>query len=220
MSDLVVLCYHAVSDDWSADLSVTPAALEAQLGLLVSRGYRGATFSNAISGAAPGPTVVVTFDDAYRSVLTRAAPVLDALGLPATVFAPTDFIGRPEPMSWPGIDQWCSTAHDHELEPLSWQELEELIGRAALRSRDLGDENLDLERLDLVREDLVEDLRVGVGQAARVDVLSAERVTLQVRVAYPSDAQLLELAVAIGDQVDATAIGGEFRLRQPLLFRL
>ena len=28
MSDLLVLCYHAVSPRWQADLSITPEALE------------------------------------------------------------------------------------------------------------------------------------------------------------------------------------------------
>jgi peptidoglycan/xylan/chitin deacetylase (PgdA/CDA1 family) len=40
----------------------------------------------------------ITFDDGYRDVLTRAAPILEALGLPATVFVPTDYAGAPRPL--------------------------------------------------------------------------------------------------------------------------
>jgi len=40
VSDILVLCYHAISDRWPADLAVTPAQLERQLGYLVGRGYR------------------------------------------------------------------------------------------------------------------------------------------------------------------------------------
>ncbi len=68
-SDLLVLCYHAVSERWPADLSITPENLEAQLDLLADRGYRGVTFTDAVKGAPEGKAVAVTFDDAYRSVL-------------------------------------------------------------------------------------------------------------------------------------------------------
>ena len=43
----------------------------------------------------PGPTrVAITFDDAYRSALEHAVPVLRRLGLPATFFVPTKWIGQ------------------------------------------------------------------------------------------------------------------------------
>jgi peptidoglycan/xylan/chitin deacetylase (PgdA/CDA1 family) len=37
----------------------------------------------------------VTFDDGYRDVLLRADPILRELGIPATVFVPTGFVGAP-----------------------------------------------------------------------------------------------------------------------------
>ena len=122
MADLLVLCYHAVSERWEADLSVTPDALERQVELLVQRGYRGATFTDALSKPRSGRTLVVTFDDGYRSVKNLAKPVLDRLGVPATVFVPTDWIGRDEPMTWPGIDHWLGTEFEHELKPMDWDD--------------------------------------------------------------------------------------------------
>lgn len=115
-----------MSDAWPADLSVRPAALRAQLGGLVRRGYRGATLSAAVHEARNGKVVCVTFDDAYASVVERAQPVLADLGLPATVFVPTAFIGSGEPMAWPGIDGWLSTPHRRELVPMSWHDLARL----------------------------------------------------------------------------------------------
>lgn len=44
----------------------------------------------------PGGTVVVTFDDGYLDNLTVAAPILDRLKLPATLFLPTGHIERRE----------------------------------------------------------------------------------------------------------------------------
>jgi peptidoglycan/xylan/chitin deacetylase (PgdA/CDA1 family) len=126
VSDVLVLSYHAVSETWPAALSVTPERFESQLRSLVRSGYAGATFSDAIARPRTGKTVAVTFDDGYRSVLTQALPVLRGLGLPATVFVPTDFVGADEPMRWPGIDHWLGSAHERELLPLSWEELAEL----------------------------------------------------------------------------------------------
>lgn len=121
-----MLCYHAVSEDWDAALSVTPASLDAQLGVLRERGYRSATFSEAATSAVEGRIVVVTFDDAYRSVLTLAKPILDRHGYAGTVFAPTAHIGTERPMAWPGIEQWSGGRHEGELIPMSWEELKGL----------------------------------------------------------------------------------------------
>jgi peptidoglycan/xylan/chitin deacetylase (PgdA/CDA1 family) len=126
VSDLLVLCYHAISLRWPADFALTPGQFEDQMRHLVGRGYQGATFTDALTERARGRTIVVTFDDAFRSVRELAFPVLERLGLPATIFAPTAFIGSGRPMSWPGIDHWLGTTYDHELLPLSWEELREL----------------------------------------------------------------------------------------------
>ena len=126
MSQPLVLCYHAVSERWPAALSVTPTALESQLRFLVDRGYRGTTFSEAVAGRPSGKTVVVTFDDSYRSVLTQAKPILDRLGLVGTVFVPTSFAGKQDPMRWDGIDQWLEGQYREELTPMDWGELREL----------------------------------------------------------------------------------------------
>ena len=126
MSDVLVLCYHAVSERWPADLSVTPGALESQLSLLVRRGYVGATFSQAVESPPAERTLAVTFDDAYLSVFDLARPILAEHRLPGTVFVPTGHAGRPEPMSWPGIDHWLEGEHRDELLPMSWEQLHRL----------------------------------------------------------------------------------------------
>jgi peptidoglycan/xylan/chitin deacetylase (PgdA/CDA1 family) len=124
VTDVLVLCYHGISERWPASMSVTPAGFESQLELVVRRGYRGATFVDAVSDPPSRKTVVVTFDDALRSVLDFAVPVLARLGLPATLFVPTDFPSSPDrAMSWSGIDQWLGGEHEHELLPMSWDEI-------------------------------------------------------------------------------------------------
>lgn len=122
----LVLCYHAVSERWRSPLAVSAADLERQLAGLLERGYRPARFTDAVLRPPAPKTLAVTFDDAYRSVHRLALPVLRRLGVPATVFAPTAFIGQAKPMRWPGIDQWADGPSAPELVPMSWDELGEL----------------------------------------------------------------------------------------------
>lgn len=124
--DLLVLCYHAVSESWPAELSVTPAALEDQLALLLRRGYRPATFVEAVTARPVGPTLVVTFDDAFESTFTLARPLLARLGLTATVFVPTRQALDTEPMSWSGINGWLGGPHERELIGMSGDQLRQL----------------------------------------------------------------------------------------------
>ena len=115
--DVLVLCYHAVSDRWDAALSVTPAALRRQLASLVVAGLGRRDVHARRCSSPPAPrTLAVTFDDGFDSVRTHAAPILDELGLPATVFVPTD---------WPGAS--------HALAG------NRAVGRHAVRSRAAGD---------------------------------------------------------------------------------
>jgi peptidoglycan/xylan/chitin deacetylase (PgdA/CDA1 family) len=126
MPDVLVLCYHAISERFPAALSVTPGAFERQLGLLKRAGYRGVTFAEAMQVSA-GRVVAVTFDDAFLSVVERAKPLLDSVDYPATVYAPTAYLDTPQrPLEWEGIDQWHGGEHEHELLPMSWDQLGEL----------------------------------------------------------------------------------------------
>lgn len=152
-TDLLVLCYHALSDDWAATLSVTPRNFEFQIDLLASRGYRGATFTSAALGETSGKVVAITFDDGYRSVNERARPILERYGFPATVFVPTRLVGQVPRLSWPGIDRWLDGPHDRELEPMSAPELRALIGRGW----EIGSHTLTHPRLPLLGDDELRD---------------------------------------------------------------
>jgi peptidoglycan/xylan/chitin deacetylase (PgdA/CDA1 family) len=161
VSDLLVLCYHGVSERWPAKLSTTPEKLERQLAMVVERGYRSVTFSEALSAPPSTKTVAITFDDGYRSVLELALPILSRLGLVATVFVVTGYVGREEPMSWPGVDEWLETEHAGELVSLSREQVSRLLEagwevgshtRTHPRLTMLDDERLD-EELRRARED-------------------------------------------------------------------
>jgi peptidoglycan/xylan/chitin deacetylase (PgdA/CDA1 family) len=128
VSDVLVLCYHALSPDWPAALSTTPERFERQVAGLLRRGYAPATFAEAVGSPPAKRTFAVTFDDAYTSVLDLARPILDRLGAPATVFVATDYPDRPPPMAWPGTDRWLGGPHEHELRCMSWDQLRALAG--------------------------------------------------------------------------------------------
>lgn len=119
----LVLCYHAVSDTWPHQLSVAPEALEGQLGLLLRRGYRPVAAADA-TAADSGKLFHVTFDDAFTSVW-NAVPVLERLGIPATVFACSGYADDPRPL---GVTELAGELHTNaeELRTMSWDELRKL----------------------------------------------------------------------------------------------
>jgi peptidoglycan/xylan/chitin deacetylase (PgdA/CDA1 family) len=150
--DPLVLCYHGVSERWPA--AVSPGALQSQVAHLLTRGYRGVIFGEAMR--APAPTALaVTFDDGYRSLVDRALPVLRALGVPATVFVPTDYVGV-APAAWPGTDVWLRTPYESELAVMSWDEL----GRLADAGWEIGSHTCSHPRLtDLSDAAVAHELR-------------------------------------------------------------
>ena len=134
MTDVLVLGYHGVSETWPSPLAVSTRDLDRHLRLLAARGYRGATFTEAVLAPPATRTVALTFDDAYRSVYELAHPILQRRGFPGTVFAVSAFAGREGPMSWPGIDHWLAGPHEPELVPMSWEQL----GRLADTGWEIG----------------------------------------------------------------------------------
>ena len=128
----LVLAYHAVSSSWPASLAVAEDRLRAQLAYLKKRGYIGLTISEAEharkDGTLPALSVVVTFDDGYASTL-RAAPILDELQFPGTVFVVTGFVESGETLAWAGIAEWQRPETIEELQPLSWDDAESLLAR-------------------------------------------------------------------------------------------
>lgn len=96
-----VLMYHGVlpdddslaEDDW---LQVRLSEFRRQMDFL-RRNYAVIHFADALAGPVGGkckdrPRAIITFDDGYANNCHWALPVLQALGLPATVFVSTAFL--------------------------------------------------------------------------------------------------------------------------------
>lgn len=124
--NVLVLAYHGLSHDWPQQATVTPDDLQAQVRLLLSRGWQGTTFLEAVSTASSKRRFAVTFDDAYLSVLDLGLPILSALGVPGTVFVPTDFADRAALLDFGTLDRWRGTQWEEELRCMSWDDLRRL----------------------------------------------------------------------------------------------
>jgi len=98
-------------------------------------------------------SVVITFDDGYRSALTKAMPILRSFGFAATVFINVYFVER----KIRGNFYW------QRWETLSWDDVMQLqkagllIGSHALSHRRLGEmDNKEMEYEILTSKDIIE----------------------------------------------------------------
>ena len=88
---LAVLMYHHFDQESTMDTVVTAQRFREQMTALKEGGFTAVTLSQLleyVDGGTPLPDrpVLITMDDGYTSNLTIAAPILEELGLCATVF--------------------------------------------------------------------------------------------------------------------------------------
>lgn len=125
VSEALVVCYHSVSDDWDHALAVTTRSFERQLSSLLRRGFRPVPAAEVLDGGRR--SLHVTFDDAFKAVL-QAIPVLERLGLHATVFAVTSLADEGHPLAVPELAREAVSHREH-LVTMDWSQLRELAGR-------------------------------------------------------------------------------------------
>lgn len=103
----VVLMYHRFGEDRYPSTNIKIKQFEAQLELLKKEGCSVLPLSRLLTAldggeSLPPNSVVITIDDAYRSVYEIAYPRLREYGFPFTVFVATDSVdaGSPGYMTW------------------------------------------------------------------------------------------------------------------------
>ena len=95
---LPVLAYHSIARHSSNDMAVSLTEFERQMAYLKREGYQALTMPEVEAflsqqAGIPRKSVLITFDDGWRSTYTLAMPVLRRLGMKATLFVYTDMIG-------------------------------------------------------------------------------------------------------------------------------
>ncbi len=98
-----VLAYHKIAEpsvhDANPHTCVTPANFKRQMLALSLLGYRSADHGEylkarlGLPARLPEKPILITFDDAFESVLTRALPVLKKYGFSAAVFMVSSALG-------------------------------------------------------------------------------------------------------------------------------
>lgn len=122
-SVIATLSYHKIgchrADGWPTWNYTGTDEFSAQLEWFQQRGWKflsASEFLTAFDGRSlfPEKGVLVTFDDAYESLLESALPVLNRFSAPGVVFVPTQFVGN-------------TNLFDHGIEPIeriaSWKTL-------------------------------------------------------------------------------------------------
>jgi peptidoglycan/xylan/chitin deacetylase (PgdA/CDA1 family) len=104
-----ILAYHGVERvDPAVDpegLCIDPELFRAQIEFLLDAGFEFATVRDFVArtrgnGAAPG-LIAITFDDGLANLQTIALPLMQELGVTATVYVPSGLIGKPYPWAQP-----------------------------------------------------------------------------------------------------------------------
>jgi peptidoglycan/xylan/chitin deacetylase (PgdA/CDA1 family) len=112
-----VLCYHNIGAQARGRLQMSAKAFEEQMQYLKREGYRVIALREFLEFTAlrrqlPRKTVVLTFDDGWRSFKEHAYPVLKELGFTATLFIYTDFIGARTALSWAELKELADEGFD------------------------------------------------------------------------------------------------------------
>ena len=86
-----ILLYHRIGEDAYPTTSITAAAFRDQMAWLADHDYRVIPLSELVTAvetghAPPAHSVVITFDDTYRSIFDAASPILAAHHYPYTLF--------------------------------------------------------------------------------------------------------------------------------------
>ena len=107
VSALVILQYHHISHDTPHSTSITPELFKQHLDYIQDNQFNVISlddFVSALRDKKPfaDKSVLITFDDGYRSIYDQAFPLLKRKGFPFTVFVNTQPIGHNlnQFMSW------------------------------------------------------------------------------------------------------------------------
>lgn len=153
-SSVVILLYHRFGEDSLPTTNIRIEQFESQIAELASGGYNVMRLSDAVQHLKekkpfPPKSVVITVDDAYRSVFEEGWPRLRDAGLPFTLFVSSEPVDQKNPnyMSWDDIRTLQSEGveighhtdtHLHMIEAGSEAALADVAAATARFEQELG----------------------------------------------------------------------------------
>jgi peptidoglycan/xylan/chitin deacetylase (PgdA/CDA1 family) len=115
-----ILAYHNINRDFEWGINtVSPKTFEKQISYLAENGYRTIKLSEYINDQIiPDKPMIITFDDAYKSIHKYAFPILKQYNYTATLFVITEYVGKK--------NLWDNNLGGKTQEHLSWSDIEYL----------------------------------------------------------------------------------------------
>jgi peptidoglycan/xylan/chitin deacetylase (PgdA/CDA1 family) len=112
-----VLVYHNISATEKGRLSIAARNFEAQMRQLQDEGFQTVSLAEFLAFTAgrrqlPRKSVLLTFDDGYKSFVQYARSTLKDYGFGATLFVYSDFIGAGSGLSWQDLRALSEQGYD------------------------------------------------------------------------------------------------------------
>lgn len=109
-ADLVVLQYHHISEATPPSTSTSVSLFNAQLDMVAELGLEVVDLHEATKdlfsdNPSTDQRIALTFDDAYESVYSTGASILQERGLPYTIFVDTAAVGNHGYMTWAQLEE-------------------------------------------------------------------------------------------------------------------
>ncbi|MGM0599735.1 MAG: polysaccharide deacetylase family protein [Candidatus Rifleibacteriota bacterium] len=126
--DIPALCYHKIEPSPSGKFSLSTAKFKNQLAYLKDHNYVSLT-SNDLEEIfvnhkkAPQNSVIITFDDGYKSVYDFAYPIMKQYGFKGIVFVYPEFIGASKALTWKQINKLLAEGWSIESHSMSHSNL-------------------------------------------------------------------------------------------------
>ena len=112
-----ILVYQNFSKNRAEKMTLTENDFNAQMRYLKQNDYHVISLDRLMEfldyeSPLPKKSIVITFDDAWRSAYDIAVPILKKYGFTATFFVYTDFIGGGKALSWNNIKELSEAGFD------------------------------------------------------------------------------------------------------------
>lgn len=131
--ELRILCYHGISmrdeDAFRPQVFIDPSQFEQHLRSIARRRFPVLPLQEAVErlarGTLPDNAVAITIDDGFYSTYKHAVPMLQELGLPATVYVTSYYSEKKNPIFRLAVQYiaWAARSKRFRLENLGIEEL-------------------------------------------------------------------------------------------------